>query len=64
MFREANQAGDYRGRDQTGAVISKYAGIIEDRLDQTNYCAAIEGLLTYPTFIIEQELERRRSEND
>lgn len=50
--------------DPVGSIISKYAGIIEDRLQNSGHCASSDGLMTYATYQLEEELERRKNESD
>lgn len=61
MHNEANNAEPYRGRDQTGAVISRYAGIIDDRIENSGYSRNTDSLKLWTTEQLQEELTRREN---
>ena len=64
MINEIENAGTYRGRPQTGTIISRYASMIDDRIQNSGYSRSVDSLMLFDTDQLEEELERRRSEDE
>ena len=48
-------------RDNKGMIISRYASIIDDRIEGSNYCRSIDGLALYSTEQLKEELASRKN---
>lgn len=64
MIDEIERADTYRGRPQTGTIISRYASMIDDRIENSGHSRSVDSLMLFDTDQLEEELERRRSEDE
>lgn len=62
MVNDIEQADTYRGRSQTGTIISRYAGMIDDRIENSGYSRSTDSLSFYTVKQLKEEIQRRKEE--
>lgn len=50
-------------RDDRGMIISRYAGIIDDRIENSGYSRSVDSLKLYDTKQLQEELNSRKASN-
>lgn len=61
MVNEIEKADMYRGRSQTGTIISRYAGIIDDRIKNSGHSRSTQSLKLYTDEQLQDELDERQA---
>lgn len=57
MFNKARDA------DSPGQVISRYAGMIDDRIENSGYSESVDSLKLYTTEQLQDELDSRKEQS-
>ena len=60
MLDEIQNADTYKGRSQTGTIISRYAGIIDDRINNSGHSRSTDSLSLYTDKQLKDELDERK----
>lgn len=60
LVNEVEEADTYRGRSQTGTIISRYAGVIDDRINNSGHSRSTLSLKLYTDEQLKEELESRK----
>lgn len=51
----------YEGNRNAGTIISRYAGILDDRIENSGYSRSTQSLKLYDTKQLKEELEERKN---
>lgn len=62
MIHEIENADTYKGRDQTGSIVGRYASIIDDRIENTGNSRSVISLKLYTSKQLQDELDERDSD--
>ncbi len=60
LWNMQNEIEGNRSERGTGTIISRYASIIDDRIENSGYSRSVDSLKLYTTEQLEQEIENRR----
>lgn len=59
LWQLANELDRYEDTRPRGTIISRYAGIIDDRLQNSGYSRSVDSLKLYDTNQLKEELKSR-----